>query len=72
MQNWKDVMGFMVIIMIIAFSISYGIMQMPEPKIHQPIALVTKEGCTIYRWYDKGQRMYYTKCDDGTSPTIAR
>jgi S-adenosylhomocysteine hydrolase len=40
--------------------------------IHQPEAMVTKDGCTIYKWYDKGERMYYTKCEDGTSPLIAR
>lgn len=47
---------------------------LPSPNYIQrePSALFTKDGCTIYRWYDKGQRMYYTKCDDGTSPTISR
>jgi hypothetical protein len=50
----------------------YFFMKIPEPQVHQPTALITKDGCTIYKWYDKGERMYYTKCEDGSSPTISR
>lgn len=31
------------------------------PKNH-PEVFVTKDGCTTYKWYDKGERMYSKEC----------
>ncbi|CAB4127176.1 hypothetical protein UFOVP84_65 [uncultured Caudovirales phage] len=68
----KEVLWFFGVIIILVCSIIYGLSLIPKLPASEPTALFTKDGCTIYRWYDKGQRMYYTKCDDGTSPTISR
>lgn len=68
----KDVLWFLVIITIVVCSMGYGLTLIPKLPVQEPVALITKDGCTIYKWYEKGERMYYTRCDDGTSPTLSR
>lgn len=43
-----------------------------KPDIQEMVPVITKDGCTIYRWYDKGERMYITKCGEISIPIITR
>lgn len=32
---------------------------------NEPTVIYQKDGCDVYRYYDKGNRLYFTKCSDG-------
>ena len=36
---------------------------MLSPIKQQPELIYTKDGCSTYRFYDKGTRNYYTNCE---------
>ena len=37
---------------------------MVSPISKEPTLVYTKDGCSTYRFYDKGTRNYYTKCEN--------
>ena len=70
---WIDVLMVLIILFVFIATIAAvttSIHSVLKPPI--PEALFTKDGCTVYKWYDKGNRMYFTKCEDGSTPSVSR
>lgn len=58
MSNLK----FILIVMIVAVSLA-GILMMDPIKIpKEPELVATRDGCNIYRYYDRGNKIYFNTC----------
>jgi len=63
--------NFVVIIpLILLIGIIYGAKGVPKVS-KEPEVLTVQGECTIYKMYDKGNRIYFSKCLDGTEMPIS-
>lgn len=59
----KIIIDTVIALLVVSPFVLIAIMPINEVD-RQPNAIYEKDGCTVYRYYDKGNRMYFTKCGD--------
>lgn len=49
-------------ILFVSFAVIWFLVML-SPIKQEPELIYTKDGCSTYRFYDKGTRNYYTNCE---------
>jgi hypothetical protein len=55
------------VILIVSGLIIFGV----TTPVSKPTLLTTKGNCSIYKMYDKGNRIYFTECTNGETMPIS-
>ena len=53
---------FILIILIMTVSLAGILMMAPVQVPKEPELVATKDGCNVYRYYDKGNKIYFNTC----------
>lgn len=52
------------ICMFILFGMIFLLLYTPIPIDKEPTLVTTKDNCSVYKYYDKGDKIYFTTCDE--------
>jgi hypothetical protein len=50
--------------MFILFGMIFLLLYTPIPIDKNPTLVTTKDNCSVYKYYDKGDKLYFTTCDE--------
>ncbi len=53
---------FILILLIMTGSLAGILMMAPIQVPKEPELVATKDGCNVYRYYDKGNKIYFNTC----------